>query len=812
MNDDDYDANNQDNFTSINSETKLGRSESVATDGFVSEDDYLPSRYLKRSNSEIELATFQERVKAERELSVPEGSFFVRNYRAITKFLKHDAKEHERWVWTFLTLVGLTGGTISFVHDEIIAAIFQLRRTLIAAVPSSFAGQMILWILFNFILVYIALNITYWISPAAEGSGIPPIKAIVNGAPLTDPLSFRTLVAKTLALPIVLGSGLFLGKVGPAIHMGALISNNMMNLRIFHPIRKNDKLKMQMITCGTALGVGANFGAPTGGVFFAMEIVGTFYSLRNYLKIFYVCVLGALTERLFLAVRSSDLYLHVVWNTNFTMPGFAIPEFILYLLLGVLLGLFGIVFIYCNRKLLELRDTIGKRRLFVFTNRFKSQHPLADKFLGLLENRFIWTMVISIVTSVFTFPGTIGHYYSLAPKRTMEDLLSYDLNDANGQDWTKGDIFTNLIVFFIIRTILTLFSISLPIPGGMYVPLLVMGGAFGRIFGEVMRGMFPLGFMDTSPINPGGYALVGAVALTGSVTHAFSTVFIISDITGIVFHLPNLITAFISIRLSMSVMTSIYDSVIKLRKWDVLLEPNTDRENIVVKEVMTKMGEKDALSEQCSIYDTLEFLKRHEKEHGETNSRISKQVPIVYSKRSMVLTGAINTNVLKKETQDFINLNAGINLQDPSAPPFLPYGVNTQPFLLTEDTPVLQAHALFSAVKIELAYVVRNGRLVGCMHKRDVTAVSGEKNSSLGRFLSHMKRVNSWKVLTGAETAEQANKKHEDTLMDELPEMAGTRAPHANDDPSTIVHVDEDDVDVGSIEIRSPSQHDGRQL
>jgi chloride channel 2 len=76
------------------------------------------------------------------------------------------------------------------------------------------------------------------------------------------------LVAKTIALPAVLGSGMFLGKVGPAIHMGALIANNLMNLRIFHPIRDNTKLKMQMLTCGTALGVGANFGAPTGYVIF----------------------------------------------------------------------------------------------------------------------------------------------------------------------------------------------------------------------------------------------------------------------------------------------------------------------------------------------------------------------------------------------------------------------------------------------------------------------------------------------------------------------------------------------------------------
>jgi hypothetical protein len=113
MNDDDYE-----NPTVMSPSSEIARSPSEH-DGFVSEEDYLPSRYLRRSNSEIELATYQERVRAERELSVPDGSFFVRNWRAVIKFLKHDAKEHERWVWSFLTLVGLAGGTISFIHDQV---------------------------------------------------------------------------------------------------------------------------------------------------------------------------------------------------------------------------------------------------------------------------------------------------------------------------------------------------------------------------------------------------------------------------------------------------------------------------------------------------------------------------------------------------------------------------------------------------------------------------------------------------------------------------------------------------------------------
>jgi hypothetical protein len=357
---------------------------------------------------------------------------------------------------------------------------------------------------------------------------------------------------------------------------------------------------------------------------------------------------------------------------------------------------------------------------------------------------FDWSLLFSM------FHIVIKTNFKLSPSATMEDLLSYDLGSAHGSGWTSN-VIGNLALFFVLRTVLTLFSISLPIPGGMYVPLLVMGGAFGRIFGEIMRLMFPAGFMDTSPINPGGYALVGAVALTGSVTHAFSTCFIVADITGIVFHLPNLITAFISIRLSMSVMTSIYDSVIKLRKWDVLLEPNTDRESIVVKDVMTKMGERDCLAEQCSIEEAHYFLKDDS----------LMQIPIVYSKRSMVLTGYITRASLQKEVDDFIESNK--RMERTQIPPFLPYNVITQPFLLTESTPMLNAHVLFSSMKLEKTFVIRNGRLVGCLFKRDISTMGGGKNSSLGRFITHMKHVNSWGVLTG--------RKPDDKLPEEIPEM-----------------------------------------
>lgn len=62
------------------------------------------------------------------------------------------------------------------------------------------------------------------------------------------------------------------------------------------------------------------------------------------------------------------------------------------------------------------------------------------------------------------------------------------------------------------------------------------GAAFGRLGGEAMAAWFPQGIRSSdglfSPIVPGGYAVIGAAALAGSVTHTISVSVIVFELTG----------------------------------------------------------------------------------------------------------------------------------------------------------------------------------------------------------------------------------------------------------------------------------------
>ena len=78
---------------------------------------------------------------------------------------------------------------------------------------------------------------------------------------------------------------------------------------------------------------------------------------------------------------------------------------------------------------------------------------------------------------------------------------------------------------------MTVLASNLNVPLGVFMPVFTIGAAFGRLVGEAMSTWLPMG-INGNMIVPGGYALVGAAALTGSVTHTVSTAVIVFELTG----------------------------------------------------------------------------------------------------------------------------------------------------------------------------------------------------------------------------------------------------------------------------------------
>ena len=127
-------------------------------------------------------------------------------------------------------------------------------------------------------LALTAAALTRW-SPEAAGSGIPHVKAYLNGNRLDGALRPRTLVAKVLGIICCVSLGMPAGREGPMVHTGAIVANVVGTwlpkalgkwLRVdFH----NDFVRRNFVSMGAAAGVAAAFHAPIGGILFSLEEV-----------------------------------------------------------------------------------------------------------------------------------------------------------------------------------------------------------------------------------------------------------------------------------------------------------------------------------------------------------------------------------------------------------------------------------------------------------------------------------------------------------------------------------------------------------
>ena len=73
-------------------------------------------------------------------------------------------------------------------------------------------------------LSVVAVILTRW-APEAAGSGIPHVKAYLNGNRLDGALRPRALVAKVIGITCCVATGMPAGREGPMVHTGAIIAN-----------------------------------------------------------------------------------------------------------------------------------------------------------------------------------------------------------------------------------------------------------------------------------------------------------------------------------------------------------------------------------------------------------------------------------------------------------------------------------------------------------------------------------------------------------------------------------------------------------
>ena len=322
--------------------------------------------------------------------------------------------------------------------------------------------------------VAVARLLVQKVAPAASGSGIHRVEAIMAGE--IGPDSDLVLPVKFFGGLLSLGSGMALGREGPTVQMGASLGHIVAPLLVHDP--EDQKV---VLAAGAGAGLAVAFNAPIGGSVFVFEELTT-----NFTPWLLVSTLSAAT----FAVSTMRW---MIWNQYvfFVLPG-SVPGGTVdwyFLWLGGLLGIVGAVYNLISLRLLDLMERFAR-------------YPAVAR--------------AAVIGAVVGFVA----YFAPAFVGSGDTLTQSILSDKIP--------LRSLGLVFIVRFLLGPWSYAAETPGGMFAPLLLVGTAFGALYGGVLH-HFHLSLHATEV----EFAIVGMVALfAASVRAPLTGIVLAIEMTG----------------------------------------------------------------------------------------------------------------------------------------------------------------------------------------------------------------------------------------------------------------------------------------
>ena len=201
-------------------------------------------------------------------------------------------------------------------------------------------------------------------------------------------LPFRTELVKTISAIISIATGASIGREGGITQLAATLSSKLGQIAKWPPYR----LRL-LVGCGAASGIAAAYNAPIAGAVFASLIVLGNFSMNLFAPLVFSSVIAAMVSRSFFGIEP--------WYKIPPFPAATLPQLPWFVLLGVLCGVVGALFL----KLLRLGETQFRKLNWPVYLRL----TLAGMMVG----------VIAI-----GFPGVCGNGYSVTNSLLHEEFLT----------------------------------------------------------------------------------------------------------------------------------------------------------------------------------------------------------------------------------------------------------------------------------------------------------------------------------------------------------------------------------------------------
>ena len=340
-----------------------------------------------------------------------------------------------------------------------------------------------------------------WLKHEGVGPGVTAVIYAVQRK--KGRLSLKIGLRKWLASTATIALGGSAGAEGPIVTIGAVVGSNLSKV-----LGTGSQHTGTLLGCGAAAGLASVFNAPIAGIFFVMELILRDFSLKTFTPIVIAAVVSSATTQGLLG----DAAIFDVGD-NFFNEGlqFSITQIPVYLVLGLVCGLLGAIFI----KTLDYTE-----RAFVATK------------LPIMARPFAGAIVLGIIgITAYTLSGSqalpefYGNGYPVI--KTLLDPTTYFANAETGELQNAMPFLSGLILLALVKLVATCVTVGSGGAGGLFAPSLLIGAASGGCIGFAVHyfGWFP----ETSPAY---FALVGMAAMVAATTHApLTAILIVYEVT-----------------------------------------------------------------------------------------------------------------------------------------------------------------------------------------------------------------------------------------------------------------------------------------
>lgn len=362
-----------------------------------------------------------------------------------------------------------------------------------------------------------------------------------------------------------------------------------------------------------AAGVASAFGAPIGGVLFSLEEGASYWNTKLTWRAFF-CAMTTLATLFW--VRNVD----TLWGQaeidklfsfgEFTSisgeaSNFSIWELTLFTVVGSLGGLIGAVFNAANehitiwrmkhvnysktKRILEvvIVSTIMSLVAFVMPLLWGRCTELPKDITGMTtQEKNLVDSLVAFQCNRDTEYNEVASLIFTEPDIAIKQLFHF--REAGADDtstFSSGALFLFFIPYITMATIVY----GIAVPSGLFVPSLLSGAAFGRLFGHLLH---KLDHTSGTFADSGTYALMGAAAVLGGMARmTISLTVILLEATGDMQYVLPLMLTLMAARFTGNVFNEgLYDIHIHLKKIP-FLEPDVpsiaERSEIVAGQVMS---------------------------------------------------------------------------------------------------------------------------------------------------------------------------------------------------------------------------------